>query len=535
MGSRAGKTFEPFPSFFLKDKEMRSKRGYLDNIQKARKDGGDAQDVKESNKDIKSIRKLLQKIPSVKQSMANCNDDQALMATLEKNTKEPSDVLPIYKLLQYLVCTNRVSFKLLKGEEKISESPLIDEYIIYNHEASKERTFQDLKSKKGSVWTFHGSNIENWYSILRNGPRNLSNTKMMTAGASMGAGVYSAKAFATAQGYAAPRYVAANNNNYYANGVGVLDSIASWKHCDIKSKCIVGVLEIIKDSSYSKHGDFDVLVCPDDHCIILRYIWVFAAGSVPTIQTMTDKANFKEKYYDQVNLIQENLQAERVERLQSAHERAQKRYEEEVVMKQKMEEQLKEKEIEDESKKYDDKIESLESKFIGKGSATATKRILKEYKHFQTSSDIENFEIKFKSGDNFYQWSVILDILKFELTPDLKKDFEWMQGEQGIDPTLEFELIFSSSFPFDPPFIRVVKPIFKFHTGHVTIGGSLCMESITPAGWSSARSIEGIFIEILSIILQGGARLDKTRLGHCYSVHEARSAFERVAKQHGWL
>lgn len=71
-------------------------------------------------------------------------------------------------------------------------------------------------------------------------------------------------------------------------------------------------------------------------------------------------------------------------------------------------------------------------------------------------------------------------------------------------------MTFPENFPFEPPFIRVVKPKFAFRTGHVTIGGSICMESITPAGWSSARSIEGIFMEIISIILapESKARLD---------------------------
>ncbi len=40
------------------------------------------------------------------------------------------------------------------------------------------------------MFLFHGSGSENWYSILRNGIRVLSNTKYMTAGAAMGAGVY---------------------------------------------------------------------------------------------------------------------------------------------------------------------------------------------------------------------------------------------------------------------------------------------------------------------------------------------------------
>lgn len=271
---------------------------------------------------------------------------------------------------------------------------------------------------------------------------------------------------------------------------------------------------------------------------MLRYIWLFSQGSTFASSGKGDsfKLDFDSKYYQQLEKIYDDKNKERKIRLQAAHERAQERMEEQRIMKEKLEEQLKERDKMDVDRQYEDKIEKLENKFAGKGSVTATKRILKEYKHFQTSTDIENFEIKFKSGDNFYQWSVILDILHFELTEELKEDFLWMKKSQDDkDPTLEFEIVFSSSFPFDPPFIRVVKPIFQFHTGHVTIGGSLCMESLTPAGWSSARSIEGLFIEILSIILQGGARLDKARLGHCYSAQEAKLAFERVARHHGWL
>jgi hypothetical protein len=46
------------------------------------------------------------------------------------------------------------------------------------------------KQKNGSIYCWHGSSLENWYSIMRNGLRNLSNTSLMTAGAAYGAGIY---------------------------------------------------------------------------------------------------------------------------------------------------------------------------------------------------------------------------------------------------------------------------------------------------------------------------------------------------------
>ena len=60
------------------------------------------------------------------------------------------------------------------------------------------------------------------------------------------------------------------------------------------------------------------------------------------------------------------------------------------------------------------------------------------------------------------------------------------------------------------------------------------MESLTPTGWNSARSIESYFVEIISLLNIGKARLD---LGNQipYSLAEAKEAFQRVAKQHGWI
>jgi len=66
----------------------------------------------------------------------------------------------------------------------------LEQYIVTNHDPSKENVFQTRKRQKGSKFLFHGSALENWYSILRNGLRNLSNSHMMTAGAAYGQGIY---------------------------------------------------------------------------------------------------------------------------------------------------------------------------------------------------------------------------------------------------------------------------------------------------------------------------------------------------------
>ena len=68
----------------------------------------------------------------------------------------------------------------------------------------------------------------------------------------------------------------------------------------------------------------------------------------------------------------------------------------------------------------------------------------------------------------------------------------------------------------------------------MTVGGSICIESLTPSGWSSARSLESYFVEVISLINSGDARLDVNSLVP-YSLGEAKEAFNRVARDHGWI
>ena len=86
-----------------------------------------------------------------------------------------------------------------------------------------------------------------------------------------------------------------------------------------------------------------------------------------------------------------------------------------------------------------------------------------------------------------------------------------------------------------PPFVRVVSPRFAFHTGHVTIGGSICMEELTASGWNPTYSVERVLDMVLSAMLDGDALLHATAADRPYTLSEARAAFSRVALQHGWI
>ena len=116
----------------------------------------------------------------------------------------------------------------------------------------------------------------------------------------------------------------------------------------------------------------------------------------------------------------------------------------------------------------------------------------------------------------------------FDPTTPLSNDMATMNKE-----CITLELTFSEAYPFEPPFVRIVEPRFVFHTGHVTIGGSLCMELLTKSGWSPVNDIESVLVQVRSAIGHGNGRLDFANRKP-YSDDEARQAFTRVAKEHRW-
>jgi len=109
--------------------------------------------------------------------------------------------------MRYILATNRSSIRRLEPEEYFklpdANKDMFYQYVLISQDPRKERTFNMLKKKHGSFFCFHGSSMENWYSILRNGLRNLSNTSLMTAGAAYGQGIYASSNYHTSYGYTA--------------------------------------------------------------------------------------------------------------------------------------------------------------------------------------------------------------------------------------------------------------------------------------------------------------------------------------------
>ncbi len=159
----------------------------------------------------------------------------------------------IYYILKFLLLTNKTNFMYSKFKKtndmqtdpKNIRDGIIQFDIIYDPIKEKEFSNNELKT-----YLFHGSSISNWYSIMRNGIKNNSNTKFMSAGAAYGSGIYLSNDF--------------NFSYNYSNNVTTLKG-------DIDDFKIVGVYEI-KEMKPEYLKSTSIYVIPDSSVLLLRHL-----------------------------------------------------------------------------------------------------------------------------------------------------------------------------------------------------------------------------------------------------------------------
>ncbi|XP_031570662.1 ubiquitin-conjugating enzyme E2Q-like protein 1 [Actinia tenebrosa] len=156
-----------------------------------------------------------------------------------------------------------------------------------------------------------------------------------------------------------------------------------------------------------------------------------------------------------------------------------------------------------------------------------TKRLMKEFHDVNRKSDYRIFSAELVS-DNLYEWNVKLH--KIDGDSLLHRDMV----ETGAKYIL-LNITFPENFPFAPPFMRVLAP--RIEGGFVLDGGAICMELLTPKGWSSAYTVEAVILQFSAAVVKGKGRIDRT-CKKAFSRKEAESAFKRLVKTHekyGWV
>ncbi|OQV24334.1 Ubiquitin-conjugating enzyme E2 Q2 [Hypsibius exemplaris] len=169
------------------------------------------------------------------------------------------------------------------------------------------------------------------------------------------------------------------------------------------------------------------------------------------------------------------------------------------------------------------------------GTVQASDRLMKELKHIYKSDNYKNqlFSVELVN-DSLYDWMVKI----YKVDPDsaLHKDMVEMNKKLKIDH-LCISMKFPDSFPFSPPFVRIINPVIS--GGYVLTGGAICMELLTKGGWSSAYTVEAVVLQIAATLVKGRARINfQLQPTQAYSQSRAEESFRHLVKIHdkgGWF
>ncbi|KAK5126054.1 hypothetical protein LTR85_011409 [Meristemomyces frigidus] len=173
--------------------------------------------------------------------------------------------------------------------------------------------------------------------------------------------------------------------------------------------------------------------------------------------------------------------------------------------------------------------------------SATTKRLLKELQSLQKMQDTIpladlGWYIDVDKIENVYQWPVELHSFS-----KIDSKLPLIAGLQKQDlKSIVLEIRFNKSFPFEPPYVRVIRPRFLSFAqgggGHIVMGGAMCMELLTNSGWSSVSSMESVLLQIrLAIALSDPpAKVDPNSRGADYGTGEAADGYIRACNTHGW-
>uniref|UniRef100_G3ULJ8 Poly [ADP-ribose] polymerase n=1 Tax=Loxodonta africana TaxID=9785 RepID=G3ULJ8_LOXAF len=194
-----------------------------------------------------------------------------------------------HPLLQWVISSNRSHIVKLpvnrKQQLKFMHTP--HQFLLLSSPPAKESNFRAAKKLFGSTFAFHGSHIENWHSILRNGLVVASNTRLQLHGAMYGSGIYLSPMSSISFGYSGKtkrehKYNRRNSLNSKQNLMNNVSQKKGQQSQFLQSrnlKCIALCEDtVITSPDLHKHGE--IWVVPNTDHVCTRFFFVYEDGQV---------------------------------------------------------------------------------------------------------------------------------------------------------------------------------------------------------------------------------------------------------------
>lgn len=218
------------------------------------------------------------------------NELKALPSVL-KEAMDTKNVLA-FPLLQWVLASNRCHIVKLPKERQIQSMKTQHQFLLLSAPPAKEAAFRKFKTKHGSTYAFHGSSLENWHSIMRNGLLNASGTKFQMNGAAYGAGIYLSPHASVSFGYSRMG-VGSGQSSSHRQGRPTMLSAGNLN-------CIA-LCEVVDGGKIKKSGNIWVLTEQD--YVVTRFFFVFEEGCVGDSNFDTRQENYKKEIENAVKSL----------------------------------------------------------------------------------------------------------------------------------------------------------------------------------------------------------------------------------------
>ncbi|XP_074243449.1 ubiquitin-conjugating enzyme E2Q-like protein 1 isoform X1 [Saimiri boliviensis] len=133
-----------------------------------------------------------------------------------------------------------------------------------------------------------------------------------------------------------------------------------------------------------------------------------------------------------------------------------------------------------------------------------SRRLMKELQDIARLSD--RFISVELVDESLFDWNVKLHQVD-------KDSVLWQDMKETNTEFILLNLTFPDNFPFSPPFMRVLSP--RLENGYVLDGGAICMELLTPRGWSSAYTVEAVMRQFAASLVKGQSSTQGHRRNPC--------------------
>ncbi|KAG8837202.1 hypothetical protein FRC18_009828 [Serendipita sp. 400] len=388
--------------------------------------------------------------------------------------------------------------------------------------------------KHPTLYAWHGSPLMNWHSIIRQG----LHFKDIAHGRAYGNGVYFAKD--------------GNISMSYSRA-----ATSRWKNSELAPSTALAIAELVNlpDKFVSTNPYF---VVPEVTWISTRYLLVQSSTIQQTLKEEEDsKLAIKTLTLDSKNGFVLNGKPVgiplRIDQLDLIVQRNRKAFQEKPFD----DEDLEVFKFEDRTEpppppppaddwKHDPSwVEQTDYQLLSaptQASPMSTMHLQKEFKYMMEEQrkakslrELGYYISPEVMGDNLFQW--IVELHSFDKDLPIAKDMTSKKVN-----SLLFEIRFPPNFPHSPPFFRLIKPrllpFLQGGGGHVTAGGSICMDLLVQDGWLPSYNIAAVLLQIRMAISSTEPRPARLAGGddwkRAYGVHEALEGFNRAAATHGW-